>query len=473
MNGKQYEYRTEQITIKRSHPMFNTIDELAFKAKNVYNSGVYIERQCFFQYSKFISYDTLEAKHKVEYPTDYQALPAQTTQQILMKVAKDCKSFTQASKKFKQNPSDFTGEPNIPNYKHKTKGRSTLYFTNQQVRIKDNILVFPAEVEITGIKTRLNIPTIVSNAGRKSEDFSEIRIVKNNNSYNIELIYSKLIGPQVDPTKDLGIMGSKVYKPKPSKNSKNPKTPRKQTLLIPQLYKIQTTNYTAGLDIGTDNFATIATYGPNIRPLIINGKGLKSYNKNFNKKLAHYKSIAMQRNNKFTTQRIQNLYDARSRHFMDYYHKASKAVIDYLLQNGIKTLVIGYNKGWKQKSPLSKQVNQTFIQIGHKTFIKQVIYKARNYDIQVILNEESHTSGTSFIDDELPTRTNYDIARRIHRGCFKSNQGYFINADVNAAFQIIKKVYPAATFQKVRQFLKLAPTRITPNKTTKHKSIWA
>lgn len=32
--------------------------------------------------------------------------------------------------------------------------------------------------------------------------------------------------------------------------------------------------------------------------------------------------------------------------------------------------------------------------------------------------------------------------RRIHRGMFKSNNGTLINADVNGAYQIMKKIFP-------------------------------
>ncbi|MED3770708.1 hypothetical protein AAW492_14565, partial [Geobacillus stearothermophilus] len=38
----------------------------------------------------------------------------------------------------------------------------------------------------------------------------------------------------------------------------------------------------------------------------------------------------------------------------------------------------------------------------------------------------------------------YSKNRRIKRGLFKSNKGILINADVNGAYQIIKKVSPNA-----------------------------
>ena len=60
----------------------------------------------------------------------------------------------------------------------------------------------------------------------------------------------------------------------------------------------------------------------------------------------------------------------------------------------------------------------------------------------MILTEESYTSGTSFIDGESPNKEFYNKKRRVHRGLFISNKGVSINADVNAAYQIMKKVFP-------------------------------
>ena len=76
--------------------------------------------------------------------------------------------------------------------------------------------------------------------------------------------------------------------------------------------------------------------------------------------------------------------------------------------------------------------------------INQIIYKAENVGIKTIITEESYTSGTSFLDNELPIKQNYNKSRRIYRGLFKSNNGKLINADVNGSLQIMKKVFPNA-----------------------------
>ena len=64
------------------------------------------------------------------------------------------------------------------------------------------------------------------------------------------------------------------------------------------------------------------------------------------------------------------------------------------------------------------------------------------YGVAVITTEESYTSGTSFIDNEEPVKENYNKSRRVHRGLFVSDSGITINADLNGAYQILKKVIP-------------------------------
>ena len=80
-------------------------------------------------------------------------------------------------------------------------------------------------------------------------------------------------------------------------------------------------------------------------------------------------------------------------------------------------------------------------------------YKCENFGIKFIENEESYTSGTSCLDNELPVKENYNKDRRIHRGLFVSNKGIKINADVNAAYQIMRKVFSNITNEIVGEHL--------------------
>ena len=197
----------------------------------------------------------------------------------------------------------------------------------------------------------------------------------------------------------------------------------------------------AGIDIGINNLLTVATNdGKN--PFIVNGKIPKTMNQFYNKETSRRKSICQKENSTYSSKAIKRLTAKRNRKIEDYMHKASRLVVEECAERDINTIVIGKNDGWKQESKLSKRINQHFVQMPLATLIKMIKYKAEDKGITVILTEESYTSGTSFLDDELPVKENYDKKRRIHRGLFKTRNGKIINADVNGAFQIMRKVFP-------------------------------
>ncbi len=57
---------------------------------------------------------------------------------------------------------------------------------------------------------------------------------------------------------------------------------------------------------------------------------------------------------------------------------------------------------------------------------------------------EEYTSKCSFLDNEFPKERKRYKGKRIHRGLFRSAQGHLINADVNAAYNILIKSDPKA-----------------------------
>lgn len=362
--------RSEVLKIvKKKDPLYYVLDDLAYRSKNVYNSALYLCRQLYENTGYTYNYYELYKLYNEN--CESYGLPTQTYQQILRDVVAVTSSFKKSEKEYYNDSSRFLGKPKFPKFKHKTDGRHVLKFTNQQVRFKDGQLYFPEKVGITPLKTRLDlhIPDGFFSENEMNP-IREVRIIPQLDSYKIELVYKK------------------------------------------NIEESDTNNYktAAAIDLGIDNFATVVTYGANhARPLIITGKGIKSYNKNFNKRLAKAKSDAIKCNGQHTTKRIKQLYNKRDRVYKDFYHKASKAIVDYLKENEVHTLFIGYNKGWKNESQLSKQVNQTFIQIGHYEFVQILTYKAEEAGITVKMVSEEYTSGTSFLDGEEPTQENYNL----------------------------------------------------------------
>ena len=176
-------------------------------------------------------------------------------------------------------------------------------------------------------------------------------------------------------------------------------------------------------------------------PIVVKGGVAKSINQFFNKEKARLQRIYAKQGIK-TSKRMKRLSAKRERKLKDFLHKVSKFVAEWCAKHNIGRLVIGYNKEWKQEANLGKRNNQNFVQIPFWTLIQQIKYKAEERGIEVILVEEDHTSKCSFLDNE-PIEHRDEYAGRRVRGLFKSERG-IINADVNAAYNIIRKAIPKA-----------------------------
>ena len=382
--------RVEKHIIKSNNKYYNLLDEFCYKSKNLYNYANYTIRQEFVNNGNWIRYNDLDKILKQEGNNfDYRNMPSSaTSQQCLRLLDKNWKSFFQSIKDYNKNPNKYLGKPKLPKYKSKN-GRNILILTYLNCKINKGIIKFPKTFKGFYLKTKVN-------------NLQQVRFIPKDKYIIAEVVY------RVNNVEELIDNGRYV-----------------------------------GIDLGLDNFATI-TNNCGLIPLVINGKGLKSINQYYNKKISHYKSIAKKINKLDYTNKMRKLTLKRNNKVEDYIHKASRFLINYCRNNEINTIIIGNNKNWKQNSKMSKRVNQNFISIPYYSFIQKVQYKAEDFGIQVIITEESYTSGTSFLDNELPIKENYNKSRRKYRGLFVSNEGIKINADVNGSYQIIKKVFPKA-----------------------------
>lgn len=383
--------RVEKHIIRSNNKYYKMLDEYCFKSKNLYNYANYIIRQEFINNGNWIRYNELDkiVKNK-ENNYDYKNMPlGSSAQQCLKLLDKNWKSFFASIKDYNKNPSKYLGRPKLPKYKPKN-GRNILILTNQNCKIKNGYINFPKKFKGLLIKTKIR------------NGLQQVRVIPKDKYLVIEIVYKI---EDVEPLVDNG-------------------------------------RY-VGIDLGLDNFATI-TNNCGLIPLIINGKGLKSINQYYNKQMSHYRSIAKRVNKLDYTNKMRKLTFKRNKKVDDFVHKASRFLVDYCKNNEINSIVIGNNKNWKQNSKMNKKVNQNFISIPYGIFIRKVQYKAKEFGIKVIVTEESYTSGTSFLDNELPVKENYNKSRRKYRGLFISNNRIKINADVNGSYQIIKKVFPKA-----------------------------
>ena len=366
----------ERHIIKKSNPLYDELDNLCFLSKNLYNSALYEIRQYFFEHKKYINWININNKFVDEKQENYYALPCKVSQQTLKMVDNNMKSFFNALKAKKS-------KPKLPKYLDKINGRFVVIYTNQAISkkaLKDGF------IELS--KSNVKIKTKVT-------DVKQVRIVPQNNFIVFEVLYE--------------------VQPKSHDN-------------INQTY--------CGVDFGLNNLMTCVFQDD--KPYIINGKPLKSINWHYNKVKSKLQSLLT--NNRKTSKRIKNITLKRNNRINDYLHKASRMFVNHLVSKGINNVVIGYNKEWKQGINIGKKNNQNFVGIPYYKLLNMIIYKCELEGISVIVNEESYTSKCSFINDEDICKHDTYCGKRIHRGMFKTSDGTLINADVNGALNILKKV---------------------------------
>ena len=315
---------------------------------------------------------------------------SQSSQCLLQVLDRSWKSFFASIKDWTQHPEKYLGKPKIPKYKKKG-GVFAWFLKNNQTYIKDEYLCFRLKV-FNGYKFKTNV------RGR----LISVRFVPRGSVYVLEIVYEVEVSENIPEIKNI-----------------------------------------CSIDLGVNNFVTMVN-NIGLQPIIINGKGLKSINQHYNKQRAKLQSELEIRHNQHWSNKLNAITLKRGNKIKNIIHHTSHYIIKYCNKNNINTLVIGLNKTWKQNCKLNGSTTQNFVSIPYNMLIKQLTYKCQDNGIRLIMNEESYTSGTSFLDSETPEKQNYDKSRRVYRGLFKSNNGQLINSDVNGSFQIMKKVFPNA-----------------------------
>lgn len=380
--------RTEKHHIKRNDAEWKKIDELCFKSKSLYNYANYIIRQELKENNKYIGTNTMQKQLKTH--ELFTGLGSTCSQQTLKRLDGNWRSFFKSDKDYRKSPNKYLGAPKPPGYKHKEKGRFLVVLANTQFEIKNGYIFFcwkPLKELNDTFKTNV--------LGRPME----LRFVPRPDYYVMEIVYE-------------------VEVPEPSSQS----------------FRI------AGIDLGVNNLITMSN-NIGVTPVVVNGKGIKSMNQYYNKTKAKLQSDLEKKHGRKWSRRLKRFTNKHMNKIDDFLHKSSRFVVNWCVENNIDTIVIGLNEKWKQKSKMSDLVNQHFIRIPHTRLINQITYKAMSAGIKIIITEESYTSGTSFLDGEMPVQENYNKSRRIKRGLFKAGGNTLINADLNGAYQIIRKVF--------------------------------
>jgi putative transposase len=382
--------------VKPSHNNYKNIKRACQNTSAIFNCANYIMRQSFFD-GDMRKWNSVDKQLKNLNPL-YQNNPSAGSQTTIKRLGENWESFRKSVKEFKKNPSKYKKRPKPPAY---SKNLKTYIQPAQGLKILDGYIHFPKILELEPMQF-LNIEDKKSGKNGKA---SEIRFVPHGHCFWVEVIY--------DDVKDVENKQKDI--------------------------KLNKENHIA-IDLGIDNLLTIISNVDTLKPILIKGKIIKSINQQYNKQKAFFQS----QNNKAMVDKIGV---KRYLKMQDYMHKSSNKVIQHCLKNDIGTIVIGKNDNWKDEINIGRVNNQKFVSIPFQSLIKKIEYKAEKLGIEVILQEESYTSKSDALAlDNLPKykkgnkKKHVFLGKRKKRGLYQSSIGKLINADVNGAINILRKV---------------------------------
>ncbi len=393
--------RVEQIEVGLN----KELSKVCHQAKNLYNRANYLFKESLKKHNKFLFYYDLNKLLKEE--ECYKVLPAHTAQHTLKLLNRNWKAYFRALKEWKKDSSLFFSQPQPPGYKARN-GEMMAIFSNQQAKIRNGWLVLPKKVGFS-YKTRLT----------ENIKLREVRIIPRRVGYTLDLVYPKILP-----------------------NFKKKRRTRK-----------------GAIDLGLHNLVTFVDNLGN-QPIVVkdHGRGIKSITQ-------YYLKVQTQLREQYVQQQKKNLkgnkiklnygtsfYYLREKwrkKLRDTIHKLTHYLVELWVERGLHEVVIGYNEKWKQGLHFWKKTTQMFVTIPFQRIINILKYKSMERGILVETIPEEYTSKCSFLDNEFPQHYSTYVGKRIKRGLFRSSHGHLINADVNAAYNILIKSDPKTISKRV------------------------
>lgn len=422
---KNKDYYIQTVVMRPCHKDFNTFMNLCKDANSLYNYFTFYARK------KAIKYGARNVKigrtflyriekHATEYHENnlYNKLSNGIVAETARLVDQNFESYKKALKAYDEDPDKFTGKPKMPKFHKKGVAYELTLIANNFIYDKSNNQI---------IWTK--------------------RITKRTPEWKKDLLPIKL-DDNIDINKVIEIKIKPYYD----------RISFKICYEIEKKEKLKDNGKYLGIDPGMKNMITCASNLP-LRPIIYSGGPVLSINQFANKKMAHYRSVLSKCNQGDTSKRISEIRRKRNDKIEKYFHEVSKSIVEYALSHDIHKIIIGKGTGSKNNSKMGRRNNQNFHGIPHSRLFWMITYKANMEGIDVVFAEESYTSQTSALDNELPIKENGNDSRRkkgltpaIRRKTTKgfiTNKGIIINADVNGALQIIRKEVPNIIFEGI------------------------
>ena len=388
---------------KLTKEQFLALRELCRHSNSLYNCAVYCIRHHFEQTNSYIGYAKLY--HELKTNEHYVAMPSKMAQQTLRLADKDMRSFFALLNRKRKG--EYGADVRIPRYK-KPNSFFNLILPNDQISLRNGMLKLTRDIKIPFTHDiKGTIKQLV------------IRPSLNGTHFTMLIQYEEATTSKIDLNK----------------------------------------NNFLSIDLGIDNLAACAS---NVGPsFLLNGKPLKSYNRLYNKKIATMKSELERTAKKKWSKSMERLSLKRNRWINNYFNQSIALLMKYCLKYDIGTVVMGYNAEWKQEVNLGRMKNQKFMSIPHFLFKRKLQHKCESLEIKFIQQEESYTSKASFLNGDPMKNGSEFSGKRIKRGLYCSKDGRVLNADINGALNIARKVFPDFS-EKGIEALIVGPMKLSP-----------
>jgi len=395
-------YGCQQVLIKTDVHKTSVLEFVCGESAKLSNCGTYYARQLYFKTGKIPSKFDLHKLLKSN--PHFQAMYSHVAQQCLTTVAESFKSYLGLLKAVSLG--SVVQRPRLPGYRRGGLGLAT--FPRADVKLKDGLLRFPLGSKVK-IWFGLDAFYLPMPSNLNYGDIREIRILPRNQCFYAEFVYKMPDAPNQELNKELVL----------------------------------------GIDPGINNWLTCVSNAGH--SFIIDGKHIKSMNQYYNKRVSTLKENKPQG---FWSKQLAHITEKRNRQVRDGVNKAARKVIRYCLDNKIGVVVFGWNKGQRQNVNLGSKTNQKFVQIPTARLKDRIAQLCEYNGISFVETEESYTSKSSFLDNDLlptfgakPVRACVsegegwqESGKRVNRGLYRTALGYKLNADCNGSANIIKKV---------------------------------
>lgn len=440
--------------LRLTKAQFKIVDTLCFLSKNLYNVGVYNERQYYksvrenltemWAYRPDITRDhcvltktynpytrkkndpfkEISNYHFSKGNENYKLLNVAPAQQTLKSVEEAYRSYFGLLKLKAEGKWDLPVGP--PGYLEKN-GRYKVAYPRRDVSIKKNMVTLGLSREfkkyhrLTGKELRFKIPNSI-----KPHQIREVTLLPINDGkcYKIEFSYD---------------------------------APQKQVDLTPAKF--------LAIDLGIDNFATFLDNATGTA-VILDGKYLKSINWWYNKENARLQSIKdRQHAVDGITKRQLTLLCKRNNRINEVFNQYVNVIIRHCILKKIGNVILPTWDGIKQNINHGKIQNQKFVSIPYAKFRQKLAGKCALFGIKYHDQfDESYTSQVDALNLDEIKKQPYGRCYRIERGLYKSATGTLVNADVNGCLNHWRKVVGDSFVREIVEYGRFTrPTRIRPS----------